>query len=157
MNETVRQIADAAGLNVRFVRIPREVLEKRAVEQGDIRFFELAALSVDVDQKGRDIRLTLTDFMVPPDDVPEEVIKAVKHWSEWIDYWAVDFNYREDTDVRNKDRAACIWAEGASDLTGQQWQYVKVLQKTFNDLQPVTFEDCAYMGAQQSNMFDQSG
>jgi adenine-specific DNA-methyltransferase len=97
MNETVRQIADAAGLDVRFVRIPREVLEKKAVEQGDIRFFELAALSTDVVVKGRDVRITLTDFMIPPDDVPEEVIKAVSHWSEWIDYWAVDFNYREDT------------------------------------------------------------
>lgn len=97
MNETVRQMADAAGLNVRFVRIPREVLESKAVEQGDIRFFELAALSTDVVVKGRDVRITLTDFMIPPDDVPEEVMKAVKHWSEWIDYWAVDFNYRDDT------------------------------------------------------------
>jgi adenine-specific DNA-methyltransferase len=97
MNETVRQIADAAGLDVRFVRIPREVLEKKAVEQGDIRFFELAALSTDVVVQGRDVRIALTDFMIPPDDVPEAVMQAVSHWSEWIDYWAVDFNYREDT------------------------------------------------------------
>jgi len=97
MNETARQIAQEAGLDIRFVRIPREVLEKKAVEQGDIHFFELAALSVDVQVKGRELTITLTDFMVPPDDVPEEVIRAVKHWSEWIDYWAVDFNYRDDT------------------------------------------------------------
>ena len=97
MNETARQIAQEAGLDVRFVRIPREVLEPKAVEQGDIRFFELAALGVDVRQKGRCVTVELADFMVPPDDVPEDVIKAVKHWSEWIDYWALDFNFRDDT------------------------------------------------------------
>ena len=36
---------------MRFVRIPREVLDKRAVEQGDIKFFELAALSVEAKQQ----------------------------------------------------------------------------------------------------------
>src|SRR5690606_23974531 len=71
MNETARQIAQSAGLDVRFVRIPREVLEKRAVEQGDIKFFELAALAVDVQVQGREVHIELTDFMVPPDDVPE--------------------------------------------------------------------------------------
>lgn len=99
MNETARQIAKEAGLDVKFVRIPREVLETQAVAQGDIKFFELAALDVDVhvDKKKRQVKVTLTDFMVPPDDVPEDVIKAVKRWEDWIDYWAVDFNYRDDT------------------------------------------------------------
>ena len=96
MNETARQIAQDAGLQVRFMRIPREVLEKKAVDQGDIQFFELAALSVEKDVKGRQIDIELTDFMVPPDDVPDDVIKVVHHWSEWIDYWAVDFDYRAD-------------------------------------------------------------
>ncbi len=96
-NETIRQTAQAAGIDVRFVRIPREVLEKKAVEQGDIQFFELAALSVDVQTAGRAVQVALTDFMVPPDDVPKDVIAAVRKWSEWIDYWAVDWNFRDDT------------------------------------------------------------
>ena len=41
--------------------------------------------------------LKLTDFVIPPDDVPEDVRKAVKHWSQWIDYWAVDWDNRSDT------------------------------------------------------------
>jgi adenine-specific DNA-methyltransferase len=48
LNEVARQTASKAGIEMRFVRIPREVLEKRAVEQGDITFYELAALAVDV-------------------------------------------------------------------------------------------------------------
>ena len=51
LNEVAKQQAAQANINVRFVRIPREVLDKKAVEQGDIRFFELAALSVDVEPK----------------------------------------------------------------------------------------------------------
>ena len=41
--------------------------------------------------------LKLTDFVIPPDDVPEDVRKAVKHWSQWIDYWAVDWDNKGDT------------------------------------------------------------
>jgi len=96
-NETAQQTAAEAGLKVRFLRIPREVLEKKAVDQGDIKFFELAALSVDKSLNGRELSVWLTDFMIPPDDVPDDVAKAVRHWEDWIDYWAVDFNYRDDT------------------------------------------------------------
>ena len=97
INEVAKQHAQAAKVNLRFQRIPRDVMDKRAVEQGDIHFFELAALSVDVQQKKRDVTLTLADFVIPPDDVPEDVQRAIKHWSQWIDYWAVDWDYRDDT------------------------------------------------------------
>ena len=92
LNETARQQAGAAGIDLRLVRIPREVLEPKAVEQGDIRFYELAALSVKPKVKGRQVTLELTDFVVNPDDVPAEVQKAITHWEQWIDYWAVDWN-----------------------------------------------------------------
>jgi adenine-specific DNA-methyltransferase len=52
---------------------------------------------VKIKQKGRDLTLKLDDFVVPPDDVPDEVGKAIKHWSQWIDYWAVDWDYKDDT------------------------------------------------------------
>ncbi len=41
--------------------------------------------------------LTLTDFVIPPDDVPQDVQKAIKHWSQWIDYWAIDWDNKSDT------------------------------------------------------------
>ena len=96
LNEVARQDAEKAGIDLRLVRIPREVLEKRAVEQGDIRFFELAALSVSKKQTGRKVTLTLEDFVIPLDDVPADVQKAVTHWSQWIDYWAVDWDNKGD-------------------------------------------------------------
>jgi len=97
LNEVARQQAELANLTVRFVRIPREVLEQKAVEQGDIRFFELAALDVAVAQSKRDVTLALRDFVIPPDDVPEDVQRAISHWSQWIDYWAVDWDNKDDT------------------------------------------------------------
>jgi len=97
LNELAKQVAAEAHVDVAFKKIPREVLEKKAVEQGDIKFFELAALSVKLKQKGCDLTLKLDDFVVPPDDVPEGIGKAIKNWSQWIDYWAVDWDYKDDT------------------------------------------------------------
>jgi adenine-specific DNA-methyltransferase len=97
MNEVAKQQAAQANLDVRFIPIPRDVMDKRAVEQGDIKFFELAALDVSVKVKKLEATLTLKDFVIPPDDVPQEVQKAIKHWSQWVDYWAVDWDFKEDT------------------------------------------------------------
>jgi hypothetical protein len=97
LNEVAKQEAAEANIIVRFVRIPREVLDKRAVEQGDVRFFELAALLVDMECEGSTVALRLKDFMIPLDDVPEDVQRKVKSWKEWIDYWAVDWDNHGDT------------------------------------------------------------
>jgi adenine-specific DNA-methyltransferase len=97
LNEIAKQQAAAANIQLRFLRIPRDVMDKRAVEQGDIHFFELAALSVEMKVNKRDVTLRLKDFVIPPDDVPEDVRRGVKHWSQWIDYWAVDWDNKGDT------------------------------------------------------------
>src|SRR5260370_28150054 len=78
-------------------------MDKRAVEQGGIHFFELAALSVEVNTNRRNVSLKLKDFVIPPDDVPEEARRAVKHWSQWIDYWAVDWDNQGDLPQRMAD------------------------------------------------------
>lgn len=97
MNEAEVQRARKANIDIRLVRIPREVLEKRAVEQGDIKFFELAALNVKQTRKARAVTVALSDFVIPLDDVPDDVRRAVKSWPQWIDYWAVDWSFRDDT------------------------------------------------------------
>ena len=97
LNELAKQVAAESRVSVSFKKIPREALEKKAVEQGDVRFFELGALSVDAKENGREVSLKLKDFLIPTDDIPEEARKAVKHWSQLIDYWAVDWDYKSDT------------------------------------------------------------
>jgi hypothetical protein len=97
LNETARNVAAESRVDVAFKKIPREVLEKKAVEQGDVKFFELGALSVDLKQSKRDVTLKVSDFVIPLDDVPEEARTAIKHWSQMVDYWAVDWDFKEDT------------------------------------------------------------
>jgi len=97
VNELAKQVAAESRVDVAFKKIPREVLERKAIEKGDVRFFELGALTVDIKQKGREGSLKLADFVIPTDDIPEEVRTAIKHWSQLIDYWAVDWNFKNDT------------------------------------------------------------
>lgn len=97
VNETAKQRAAEAGIDLRFHIIPREVLEKKAGEQGDIQLFELAALSVEHKVRGRELKLDLTNFIVPPDCVPPDIRTKIIKWESWIDYWAVDFDFKGDT------------------------------------------------------------
>ncbi len=97
LNETAKQFAATNNIILKFKKIPREVLEKRAVEQGDIKFYELASLSAETKLVNQKLVICLTDFMVPPDDIPEEVRGHITHWQQWVDYWAVDWNFQNDT------------------------------------------------------------
>jgi len=52
---------------------------------------------------------------------------------------------REDIDVKHKDRAAQLWCENASLLTGTVWEYVIVHQREFERLRPDEFSDLAML------------
>ena len=97
LNEITKQAVEASNVQLRFKRIPRDVMDKRAVESGEIQFFEMAALAVKATAKGLIATVELTDFVIPPDDVPQEVRATVKHWSQWVDFWAVDWDHHGDT------------------------------------------------------------
>jgi adenine-specific DNA-methyltransferase len=97
LNELAKQQAAHLNVDVRFLRIPREVLDKKAVEQGDVHFYELASL--DLREKTRELSavVTIKDFVIPLDDVPADVQRQITHWSQWIDYWAIDWDNKNDT------------------------------------------------------------
>ena len=102
MNDPIIKHAQAEyGIGLRLLYIPREVMEKRAVECGDIRFFDLAYLEADVKPEGkgkRGVRVELKNFVIPDTDlIPEEVRAKISKWSDYIDYWAVDWDFRHDT------------------------------------------------------------
>ena len=67
---------------------------------------------------------------------PDFVVKA-----ETGEMWLVETKGQESIEVAFKDRAAHMWCENATILTGQQWRYVKVPQKEYQKLQPVEFYD----------------
>ena len=87
------------GVKLLPLIIPREVMEQQAAEKGDIRFFELAYLEAEIEKpKKLMVKVALRDFVIPNTElIPEEIRSKVKKWSDYIDYWAVDWDFRSDT------------------------------------------------------------
>lgn len=67
---------------------------------------------------------------------PDFVVKT-----ETGEMWLVETKGQESLEVVFKDRAAKMWCENATTLTGTMWQYVKVPQKEYYKLQPIEFFD----------------
>ena len=96
--------AQQRGMKLRLLQIPREVMEQQAIEKGDIRFFERAALAVEI-KTGKGVQpnastatVTLKDFVIPTTVLLAEAVRSkVKRWSDYIDYWAVDWDFQNDT------------------------------------------------------------
>jgi DNA modification methylase len=124
------------GVDVAFKIIPREVFDKKAVEKGQVKFYDVAFIEVKPVIKGagknKELSIELTDFSVfynqddsgeimealrpggvkvivengqvvkmSKDKVTELVTKEVltKKWSDWIDYWAVDFDFASRKEI----------------------------------------------------------
>ncbi len=110
--------------------IPKEVFDKRAVEKGQVRFYDVAYLNAAIKKKGKTITVELTDFVThyTQDDIEEiqqsmrkgskvviedgQIFKIEKdkngiinrtllteNWHDWIDYWAIDFNYEDKKEI----------------------------------------------------------
>ena len=56
-------------------------------------------------------------------------------------HWLIETKGAETLEVRFKDKAALLWCENATRLTGVPWEYLKVPQKAMKDLQPETLSD----------------
>jgi len=88
------------GIDLALRQIPNEVMEAEAVKKGQVKFFDLAYVEVEVEPKGKsgEFVCTLKDFSTPNTDlVPEEVRKQITKWSDYVDYWAIDWNFQNDT------------------------------------------------------------
>jgi adenine-specific DNA-methyltransferase len=117
--------AKVKGVNLALRYIPREVFDKRAVEKGQVSFYDVAYVEVHPRVKARSVTATLKDFAVyyRQDALDAlaaslkngaskvtvdggQVVKVAKDkkgivtrevltktWTDWIDYWAVDFDF----------------------------------------------------------------
>lgn len=114
------------GVSFTLKYIPKEVFDKRAVEKGQVRFFEVAYLEAKIKVNAKTVSVQLCDFVThyTQDDIEEiqqsmrtgnkviiedgQIIKIekdknglihreilTKKWSDWVDYWAIDFNYED--------------------------------------------------------------
>lgn len=125
-----------SGIDIAFKVIPREVFDKRAVEKGQVNFYDVAFIEAEAVVRGRgntkELSIALTDFSVfynqdnpeetalglrpggakivvengqvvkiAKDKKTEEVTREIltKKWSDWIDYWAVDYNFADRKEI----------------------------------------------------------
>lgn len=97
--ELMPKASEGRGVKLVLFQIPREVMEQQAVDKGDIQFFELAYLSVGIKKsEGRKAQVELKDFVIPNTElIPEDVRKKIDIWSDYIDYWAIDWDFQNDT------------------------------------------------------------
>lgn len=126
--------AKAKGIDLTPKTIPPEVFDKRAVDKGQVQFYDISyiAAAARYDKKNK-LRLTieLTDFSVyytqGAGDAAEAALKENKsevvcdrgqllkiskdkngivrrevltrHWTDWVDYWAVDYDYESRKEI----------------------------------------------------------
>jgi hypothetical protein len=95
----LHEIARQKGVRLLLLQIPREVMEQQAAAKGDVHFFELAYLEAEIEKtKKLTVRAALKDFVIPNTElIPEDVRSKVKKWSDYIDYWAIDWDFQNDT------------------------------------------------------------
>jgi site-specific DNA-methyltransferase (adenine-specific)/adenine-specific DNA-methyltransferase len=114
--------------------IPPEVFDKRAVDKGQVRFFDVAYIEITprFDEKDKlTLTVELTDFSVYysqgiTDSIAAEMKEGksevvcdqgqlwkvskdkqgvtsrellTKQWTDWVDYWAVDFDYESRREI----------------------------------------------------------
>ena len=98
LHDLIEEEAKKEGVKLVLKLIPNETMEAEAVRKGDVRFFDLAYLKTDIKSKGGKVTVELTDFVIPNTElIPNDVREKIKKWSDYVDYWAVDFNFQNDT------------------------------------------------------------
>lgn len=155
------------GIDIEFKVIPREVFDKRAVERGQVKFYDVAFIECKpiVSGKGptKELSIELTDFSVfynqdntgeieqdlraggtkvvvesgqvikiSKDKKTEIVTREVltKKWSDWIDYWAVDYDFasrKEIIKVIEKGQEKEIWT--GDYIFDNEWQEFRTKKK----------------------------
>jgi adenine-specific DNA-methyltransferase len=98
LKETAVDQALARGVQLSLKRIPLEIMDPRARERGDVEFFEMNHVDAAAELRGRTVQVFLEDFVIADLElVKPEIQDRIEKFSDYIDYWAVDFDYRDDT------------------------------------------------------------
>ena len=130
----VLEEAKQKGIDLVPKQIPPEVFDKRAVEKGQVVFFDISFIDAQPRHAKKDkftLQIELTDFSVyytqgaaaaaaaslknGKSEVVCEQGKLIKmskdkdgivtretltkHWTDWVDYWAVDFDYMSRQEI----------------------------------------------------------
>ena len=88
------ELARQFEVDIHLLNIPREVMDEKAISAGDIHFFELSVVDVAASEDDRGVVVELSNFVPAVDEyMVHKVSGEVRAWSDWIDYWSVDFEH----------------------------------------------------------------
>lgn len=80
------------------VPIPTEFLAKGVNHHPNFNTFKKPNFNVKIERKEKKISCKLIDYSFPYENlISDNFKKKIKKWSDWIDYWAVDFDHSSDT------------------------------------------------------------
>ncbi len=135
LNDAIQEVASNENIRLKLRIIPMDVLDQTVVKRGDIQFFELAHIKTDIRANRKQVEVELKDFVIPHTDlIPDEVKNKIKKWTDWIDYWAIDFDFRNDTFNNEwtsyrtkKDRQLNLKASHKYEQPGKHKIFVKVI------------------------------
>ena len=97
LDELIERIGQDYGINIRLVQIPKEAMELKSAKE-EIRFYDMNYLEAEHRINGKTLEIELKDFIIAnPEYIPDEVREKIKKFTDYIDYWAVDFGYQNDT------------------------------------------------------------
>jgi len=151
----MQQELKTKGVDIRLRYIPKEVFDKRVIEKGQARFYDVSYLSATAKQiDKKTVTVTLTDFITnyTQDDIEDieqsmrsgskvviesgQIVKITKDkdgimkrdiltekWSDWIDYWSVDFDYSDKKEmIKIKDENGIIEKWTGNYIFENEWQ-----------------------------------
>jgi hypothetical protein len=161
------------GVAITLKYIPKDVFDKRAVDKGQAKFFDVAYLNTNSTIKGNTLTIELTDFVThySQDDVEEiqesmrkgskviiedgQILKLEKtelgiltktvlteNWHDWVDYWAIDFDYLSKPEIikiKNDDGIVEeIWT--GNYLFENEWQSFRTKKNPTLEYNSITHE-----------------
>ena len=147
LNDLVIQLAKTKNIKLSLFYIPREVMEQQAIDRGDVSFYELAYLDAEVITQKKSAKVQLRNFAMPEADTISDDIKGkITKWSDYIDYWAVDWNFQNDTFMQGwvtyrtrEDRKLSLLSDTHSYTKKGKYQVlIKVIDIFGNDTSTLT-------------------
>ena len=135
LNNAIQEIAKRENIKLKLRTIPMDVLDQETVKKGYIQFFELAYFKVDIKVINKLVEVELKDFVIPHTDlISSDVKNKIKKWTDWIDYWAIDFDYKQDsfnngwTSYRTKkERKLSLKATNVYEKPGRYKIFIKII------------------------------
>ena len=157
----IQEEAKSKGIDLAMKYIPRDVFDKRAIEKNQVAFHDVSYIEVKAHFKKGAIAVELMDFSVfysqdanASETLGKKKSKVIidkgqvvkvskdkdgiakrevltKHWTDWIDYWSVDFDFESKQEImrmKDEDTGEVSEAWSGEYVFENEWQSFRTKQ-----------------------------